>query len=323
MIIAVPSLLASLAGGGRWGMPVPIVTVISSGAGTGASESAGSPQALNVPSSTDTSLNWSGYDATGGSFTSVGAGWNVPDSSAASSSISADATWVGIGGVTRTDLIQAGTQAVFQNGSVSYQAWYEMLPASSIAVPLTIHAGDAMTVSITESSAGVWQISFLDSTTGQSYTTSVNYDSSLSSAEWVEEAPSDQQGFVPLDSFGSVSFTDAFAVENGSRVTIAGANGQPMTMITSGGAALSTPSSIGSDGASFTITRTDVPSAAQGQGYVIGSGSGRGRWSRVGVGVRGYASPQPAPVSVQSNGRGFGFFSGRGSSFFIQFRNQF
>ena len=58
-----------------------------------------------------------------------------------------DAAWVGIGGVRGRDLIQAGTQqTVSGNGSTQYQAWIEMLPQSSRPVPLTVHAGDSVSV---------------------------------------------------------------------------------------------------------------------------------------------------------------------------------
>src|SRR2546427_4217339 len=55
---------------------------------------------------TSSSSNWSGYAASGGTFTSVTATWTVPTVSATSPG--ADATWVGIGGLESQDLIQAG-----------------------------------------------------------------------------------------------------------------------------------------------------------------------------------------------------------------------
>ena len=280
-LVALPSFLASLAGGPQG--------VLAAQASTGNS-------ALNVPSSADASLNWAGYDATGGTFTAVGASWDIPQS-VAQVSLSADATWVGIGGITSRDLIQAGTQTVFQNGTTSYEAWYELLPSTSIQVPLVVHPGDAMTISISEGSNNEWQISFADATTGQNYATSVSYQSSLSSAEWVEEMPSDQRGFVSLDNFGSVSFTNAYAVEDGNRVTIGGSGGSPMTMINGAGQALTTPSSLGADGASFTIARTSVLSTSP-----TSIGRRTGHWSRGGVGVQGF-TPMPQTSSFW---RGFG-----------------
>lgn len=267
---------------------------------------AASPNAPNAPTGAGSSLNWAGYEATGGTYTSVGASWDIPQSSAPTgvgiNTLSADATWVGIGGVSSSDLIQAGTQTVFQNGTPSYEAWYETLPAGSQQVPLTVHPGDAMTVSITEQSAGQWNISFYDATTDQRYTTSVPYQSSFSSAEWIEEMPSAPNGFVALDNFGTVSFTNGFTVENGTQLTLAGADAQPLTMINSADQALSTPSSLGADGASFTVTRTNANVSATaiaptiivshgGYGGGNGTSSTRGRWTRTGVGVQGYTPP--------------------------------
>lgn len=242
----------------------------------------------------DTSSNWSGYSATTGSFTAVGGSWSVPQATGASAAaLSADATWVGIGGVSGKDLIQAGTQNIVQNGTTTYEAWYELLPASPVQVPLAVHPGDAVTVSIAQQTDGQWQISFNDATTGQSYQTSVTYASSLSSAEWIEEMPSDQRGPVPLDNFGSVSFSGGFAVQNGARVSISGSGAASVTMTMTGGQVLAAPSALGADGASFTVTRT----AATYSSSPATTTARTGRWSRTGIDVQGYV---PLPRSSQS-----------------------
>lgn len=80
------------------------------------------------------SSNWAGYAATGGSFTAVSGTWRVPEF-APDSPIGTDATWVGIGGVRGTDLIQAGTQeTVAGRGRTTYEAWVETLPQCPMAV---------------------------------------------------------------------------------------------------------------------------------------------------------------------------------------------
>src|SRR2546422_6193579 len=56
------------------------------------------------------SSNWSGYASTGGVFTSVTGSWIVP--TVTSTSIGADATWVGIGGRTRPGPLPNRTHAV-------------------------------------------------------------------------------------------------------------------------------------------------------------------------------------------------------------------
>ncbi len=203
------------------------------------------------------SRNWSGYAATGGKFTAVSGTWTVPNVSAGTTGM--DATWVGIGGVNSTDLIQAGTQAIVQSGQVVYSAWWETLPQVSQEVPLTINAGDKVSVSIAQQSSGTWEIVIRDATNNQAWQQSVTYQSSLSSTEWIEEAPSaGRRTTLPLDAFGSVTFTAGTTVENGQTRTIAQAGGQPITMDSGAGQALAQASALATNGEAFTITRTNV-----------------------------------------------------------------
>lgn len=213
-------------------------------------------------SDVSTSSNWSGYSATGGSFTSVTGTWTVP--TVATTTSGADATWVGIGGITSNDLIQAGTQASVSNGEVAYDAWIEMLPASSKPVSLSVNPGDSVTVSITQKSALDWTISMKNNTTGGAYNTTVQYRSSNSSAEWVQEAPSVNRGTVPLDDFGTLKFSGASAVRDGSTFKLSALGAQPITMVNGARQALAVPSVIASDGASFSVTRTQVPNTTSG-----------------------------------------------------------
>ncbi len=225
------------------------------------SGSAGAPPSPGTTSpSVDTgkSVNWSGYSATGGTFTAVSADWTIPNV-ATTTTPAADATWVGIGGVSSTDLIQAGTQAIVQGGQITYAAWVETLPQAAQTVSLTVNPGDHVSVSIAQQSSGIWQVIIKDLTTSQTYQTTVNYQSSLSSAEWIEESPSaGRRLLLPLDNFGSVPFSNATTTENGQTKTIAQANGQSITMEVVAGQALATTSALGTDGSSFTVTRTNV-----------------------------------------------------------------
>src|SRR5438093_8091324 len=220
-------------------------------------------QPFPFPDNQNTSHNWSGYAATGGNYTSVTGTWSVPQCSA-DGSFGIDAAWVGIGGVRSRDLIQAGTQqTVSGSGSTQYEAWVETLPRASRPVPLRVHAGDSITVSITEQSADQWLIEFSNNTTGQTYQQTQQYTSSHSSAEWVEEAPSAGRGGVlPLSNFGSIDFKDGTAAKDGQTVTIAGADAAPITMLSGNNQALAVPSALGQDGASFSVARTDAPATA-------------------------------------------------------------
>jgi hypothetical protein len=224
---------------------------------------------------TGQSTNWAGYAATGGTYTSVSGAWKVPAVTAGNSA-GADATWVGIGGVTSTDLIQAGTQATTQGGAVRYSAWMEVLPQVSHTVPLTVSAGDTISVTIAQQADGTWLITFKDATTGQTYHTSGSYSSSRSSAEWVEEEPSGARTQIPLDQFGSVQFTSASTDKNGTLDTIAQAGGKPITMISDRGQTLATPTALASDGSSFSVTEAAGATQPAAPGYRPGRGfSGR------------------------------------------------
>jgi hypothetical protein len=200
------------------------------------------------------SRNWAGYAATAGSYTAVSGTWSVPQF-APNSPVGADATWVGIGGVRGNDLVQAGTQeTVTGHGRTEYQAWVETLPQSSQPVPLPISAGDSISISIVQSANEQWHIAFANNTSGKAYELTVTYKSSLSSAEWVVEAPTARRGrLLPLDTFGSITFSQASAVKDGQTVTVSQAGGHPITMISRIGHALASPSRLGDDGASFSV----------------------------------------------------------------------
>ncbi len=260
-----------------------------------------------VSSGSNTSLNWAGYESTGGTYTGVGATWTVP--ATGGSTVSGDATWVGIGGMNGRDLIQAGTDAVNEgNGKVTYEAWYELLPRALTPVSLTVNPGDSITASIAQPTTGQWTISLKDNTTGQSYQTSVAYNSSLSSAEWIEEMPVVGRGFISLDQFGTVQFTSAWTIENGTQVSLTGSNAQQMTMINSQRQALAQPSTINSDGASFSVARTTAPATQS----VVGA---RGGYGRTGIGVNGY---QPHRQSFRGHGRTYVMNWG-GGTYIIRF----
>ena len=213
-----------------------------------------------------TSRNWSGYVATGGtSYTSVSGTWIIakPDPNVQG----IDATWVGIGGANTTDLIQAGTEAtVNPDGTVSYDAWTETLPQSTKTISLAVSGGDTVSVAITEQSAGLWVIDMKNLTTGKTFTTTIRYNSSTSSAEWIEEAPSVGRGIAPLDSFGTVKFTGGSVTVDGKRLTLAAAHAKAVTMADGANQPLAIPSAIGGDGSSFSVSRTGNPGTNTGTG---------------------------------------------------------
>jgi Peptidase A4 family len=207
------------------------------------------------------SQNWAGYAATEGGYTSVSATWNVPDIGLASPA-GIDAAWVGIGGVRSHDLIQAGTQrTVLDNGATQQEAWVELLPRASEPVPLTLRPGDSVRVSIDQQGPETWLIAFTNLTSGQTYQVTKRYASSLSSAEWIEEAPSGgRRRTLPLDNFGTVRFNQASTIRDTQPVNISQSGAHAITMITPSGQHLAEPSRLGADGESFSVRRTSTPS---------------------------------------------------------------
>jgi hypothetical protein len=217
------------------------------------------PAPPGLPDNPEVSHNWAGYAATGGVFTAVSASWTVPQASG-SKAFGVDATWVGIGGVDSRDLIQAGTQQTVNGADrPQYQAWLELLPRASRPVPLAIHAGDSVSVALSEQAPDSWRIAFTNNTTGGTYSTTVAYSSGNSSVEWIQEAPSAGRGLLPLDNFGSIQFTAGSTIRDGQTLSIAAVGASPITMVNAAQQPLAVPSPLGDDGASFSVTRTDAP----------------------------------------------------------------
>lgn len=223
------------------------------------------PQPTKPASNADISRNWSGYAASDGTYTGVSGTWTIPQVEFGNNAYGVDAAWVGIGGVNSHDLIQAGTQStVDRNGQVEYSAFFETLPYPAQPLRMPVNAGDSVTVSLKEQSDGVWDISFKNNTTGQRTSFTRAYNSSLSSAEWIEEAPSSIRRVMPLADFGTITFTNATAIENNQAVNLAQADAQPMHMGVYG-QVLAMASVLGNDGASFSVTRTDAQEPQQQQ----------------------------------------------------------
>lgn len=186
--------------------------------------------------------------ASGGSFTTVSGSWVVPSPTSTSTTASSyDAAWIGIGGVTSSDLIQTGTaNIVATDGSVSTMAFYELLPAAAQnIVSMVVTPGDTMSASITQTGAGQWSLIITDVTTGKTFSKAIAYSSQLSSAEWIEEAPTLSDGSIaPLDNFGTVRFSGGTTTMDGSSLSIAAANAASITMVDKNNKPIAVPSAV-------------------------------------------------------------------------------
>ncbi len=223
--------------------------------------------------------NWAGYLATGNSYTGVSGNWTVPSVSKGYDSLSADATWIGIGGSSSNDLIQVGTENIVQNGQIITSAFYESLPADSQNIPdINVGPGDTMRASITETSAGKWTVTISDLTNGESFSQPVYYNSSESSAEWIEEAPSDPNGIMTLDNFGTLSFANASMVADGQTVGLADSDANTVGMEDRTGKSLTDISIL--DGNSFSVTRAGADNNASPDQAYSGDSWDSGRYYR-------------------------------------------
>ncbi len=253
------------------------------------------------------SENWSGYVAgssnSGSSdqqFKSVSGSWVQPTAKCTNGQ-SYSAFWVGLGGSGQTDALeQAGTEVdCSASGTPSYFAWYELVPKAPVRVNMAVHPGDHISSKVTVDGTDV-TVALSDQTTGGSFTKTLQMSNpDLSSAEWIAEAPSScSQGVssctpLSLADFGRVDFTNASATTtDGHTGTIsdpawsatavslspgAGSSGLGGQFVSDSSSAGATPSSLSSDGSSFSVAwSADGGSAADTSGSAGASGSGAG-----------------------------------------------
>jgi hypothetical protein len=228
------------------------------------------------------STNWSGLADTGASFTSVGATWTVPTATepvvSGTPRSGYSATWVGIGGDTDATLIQAGTEQDATSTGTEYYAWYELLPYYSIPINHPVSAGDAVTVTITETNKATqaWTIVVADATQHWTFTKPTTYSSSNASAEWIEEAPTIGANQSRMADFGTVTLS-ALQVNGVSQLAPAGASVDRIDYADASHTVRSYPEGYDAGSNSFAIqygtpsalhvTSASLPDARQGAPY--------------------------------------------------------
>jgi len=226
------------------------------------------PHLTHLAVNTNSSQNWFGYnlgslERSGTLFHSITGDWTVPVATQhTKGQAAASADWIGIGGgcvdancvVTDNTLIQTGTeQDVDSSGHPSYSAWWEVIPAPSLAISMTVKPGDHMHASVAEVAANsdLWNITLKNVTRGKSYTTTVPYPSTHLTAEWIEETPLEiypNPGLTLLPNLGSPRF-DGGTV-NGSNAGLKASEEMVLTD-SSGTKVIGTPSGPDSDANGF------------------------------------------------------------------------
>ncbi|MFL0198228.1 G1 family glutamic endopeptidase [Clostridium sp. WILCCON 0269] len=230
---------------------------------------------VNIPTNTEESSNWGGYIVTptaNSGYTSISGSWTVPNISSTQQNAVAS-QWIGLGGVSSTDLLQMGTIEQMENGQPTAEVFWEQLPDVAQDV-ISVPIGSTIKVSIAESSSSTWDLTFTVNTSGvqtQTQTISTTLDSSYAqgigtSAEWISEDPSDTNGqLVPLANMGTVQYQSAMV--NGQALNASGNTVQPIAMVSSSGAIVISPSELGTDGESFTTTSTNSTSSVSTGGH--------------------------------------------------------
>ena len=236
---------------------------------------------------TTSSSNWAGYAAHGSgvSYRSVQGAWRQPGLTCTRGARAYSSYWVGLGGYSQTSqaLEQIGTEAdCTGGGQVLLTAWYELVPAPSQPVQLTINAGDLINASVTVKGKRV-TLALVDLTRKRSFTKTVTASSlDVSSAEWIVEAPAQCVSAnacetLPLANFGSAEFLAGSAVSTGG---VSGGIANPAWQTTkiklvpggrrfvASGSSVSSvgsaaPSALGTNGRSFTVSYSLVPATSQ------------------------------------------------------------
>jgi hypothetical protein len=310
---------------------------------------------------TASSANWAGYVVGGNSsatrYKSVSGSWVAPTAKCTSGQ-GYSSFWVGLGGAgadasaasdagswsdpsgtsgsgsasgasSSTSLEQAGTEADCNaDGSATYSAWYELVPAPPVKVNMAVHPADHITSKVTVDGSSV-TIQLSNATTGASFNKTLQASNpDRSSAEWIAEAPSTcSQGVsdctpLSLADFGTVQFSGASATTtDGHTGTISDSDWQTAAVILSpsasqqgfgdpqftsygSGSAGATPSSLSSDGSSFSVA------------YSADAGAGSASGSAGTDGSSGYGDPSGAyggDGGYPGYGGGYGGWGGYGA----------
>jgi hypothetical protein len=218
--------------------------------------------------------NWAGYAVTGAKYRRVTGSWVVPKGTCTSGSSNASAAWIGLGGFSESSqaLEQTGTELdCTSSGRAQYSAWYELVPAASVTIPMKVHAGDKISASVTVVKTQV-SLVLSNRTTGKRFakTLRMPVTPDVTSADWILEAPSVCSGngncrILPLTDFGTMQFSNSSATSTGGHTGGPGHSAWTSNMLTlSDGASngpftssageSAVPSALSSHGSAFSVT---------------------------------------------------------------------
>jgi len=209
-----------------------------------------------------TSSNWSGYAVTrsGSHFKRVAATWTVPAVTCATRRPAYSAAWVGLGGYhdDSSALEQVGTSADCGGGTARYSAWYELVPAGSVDLPLRVRPGDQVSASVVVTGRQV-RVRLANRTTGAVVTRVLRARAvDTRAAEWIVEAPSLCDGSrcetQPLADFGTTTFANASATTTRGHIGTISDPAWSVNLISLSGIDGASPGELSPSGASFPIS---------------------------------------------------------------------
>jgi hypothetical protein len=211
------------------------------------------------------SENWSGYVVTGSGFTDAKASWHVPEVNCSKTPNTQSAFWVGLDGWTDGTVEQNGTDSDCSGTTPVYYAWYEFFPAAPVLISdVPVSPGDVISAEVSYNGSE-FTLYIKNETTGKSHGRSKAVPGAQrSSAEWIAEAPgSSGGGILPLTDFGKANFGEDktgiggtnYATDSSTSGPISafGSSIEEVTMVSSKNVVEAVPTSLTSDGTSFTI----------------------------------------------------------------------
>ncbi|HWF73149.1 MAG TPA: G1 family glutamic endopeptidase [Solirubrobacteraceae bacterium] len=247
-----------------------------------------------------TSTNWSGYVAHGPKFRSASALWTQPKLTCTAGTQTYSAAWVGLGGYNLNSkaLEQIGTEAdCTGSGRQISTAWFELVPAPSRTVKMTVNPGDVMAGHVTVVGDQV-TMTLTDRTRHKTYTRKVTVATlDVTSADWILEAPSECSGNgfqcqpLALANYGTETFAKASAQTASGQsgaitsglwktavITLSPGSGGRLNA-SDGGSGESSPSALADAGTAFTLTYTPItaptPTTGQPTPYVASAAARR------------------------------------------------
>ena len=249
------------------GTAARILTGSLAGADPLASSALTSGSGVHLTEATNQSSNWFGYSepvTQSGPYMSISGTWTVPTATQhTAKQAESSATWIGIGGGCITSdctvgdetLVQTGTeQDVDASGNATYSAWWEIVPVPSVSFSISVHPGDEIQASLTQTAPEVWNIVLNDVTDGQggSASQTIPYPSDYTTAEYIEETPlsvgTSGTGLTNLPNLTNTTFSNAEV--NGKSAGLVAAD--EMDLIDSNSNVIAVPSAPNSTGDSFT-----------------------------------------------------------------------